>query len=118
MLNVKIGVPELTPNIGLFWYFFTEMFEHFRLFFVWTFQLNCFVYVLPLTVRLRGQPFLLAWSLIALTAIFKSYPCYGDVGLYLAILPVLRHLFPYMKQASQAITFAYYGCSRFGAPSL
>jgi len=93
-----LGVPELTPNIGLFWYFFTEMFEHFRLFFVWTFQLNCFVYVLPLTVRLRGQPFLLAWSLIALTAIFKSYPCYGDVGLYLAILPVLRHLFPYMKQ--------------------
>jgi len=93
-----LGVPELTPNIGLFWYFFTEMFEHFRLFFVWTFQLNCFIYVLPLTVRLRGHPFLLSWSLIALTAIFKSYPCYGDVGLYLAVLPVLRHLFPYMKQ--------------------
>jgi len=93
-----LGVPELTPNIGLFWYFFTEMFEHFRLFFVWTFQLNCFVYVLPLTVRLREKPFLLAWSLIALTSIFKSYPCYGDVGLYLAVLPVLRHLFPYMKQ--------------------
>ena len=93
-----LSVPELTPNIGLFWYFFTEMFEHFRLFFVWTFQLNIFIYVMPLSIRFRGHPFLLAWTLIALTAIFKSYPCYGDVGLYLALLPVLAHLFPYMKQ--------------------
>ena len=93
-----LSVPELTPNIGLFWYFFTEMFEHFRLFFVWTFQLNCFVYVLPLTIKLKKQPFLLAWTLLALTTIFKSYPCYGDVGLYLAILPILSYLFPYMKQ--------------------
>jgi len=94
-----LSVPELSPNIGLFWYFFTEMFEHFRLFFVWTFQLNCFIYVLPLTVKLhRRQPLLLAWTLVALTAVFKSYPCYGDVGLYLALLPVLGHLFPYMKQ--------------------
>ena len=93
-----LSVPELTPNIGLFWYFFTEMFEHFRLFFVWTFQLNCFIYVMPLSIQFRRHPFLLAWTLIALTAIFKSYPSYGDVGLYLALLPILAHLFPYMKQ--------------------
>ena len=93
-----LSVPELTPNIGLFWYFFTEMFEHFRLFFVWTFQLNCFIYVMPLSIQFRKHPFVLTWTLIALTAIFKSYPCYGDVGLYLALLPILAHLFPYMKQ--------------------
>ena len=93
-----LSVPELTPNIGLFWYFFTEMFEHFRLFFVWTFQLNCFIYVMPLSIKFRKHPFLLAWTLIALTAIFKSYPCYGDVGLYIGLLPILAHLFPYMKQ--------------------
>ena len=27
-----LSVPELTPNIGLFWYFFTDMFEQFSLF--------------------------------------------------------------------------------------
>ena len=93
-----LSVPELTPNIGLFWYFFTEMFEHFRLFFVWTFQLNCFIYVMPLSIQFRRHPFLLSWTFIALTAIFKSYPCYGDVGLYIALLPILAHLFSYMKQ--------------------
>ncbi len=91
-------VPELTPNVGLFWYFFTEMFEHFRVFFVCTFQLNVFVYVIPLAIRLKRDPFLLAFSLIALTAIFKSYPSYGDVGFYLSLLPLLKHLFPHTKQ--------------------
>lgn len=50
-----LSVPELTPNMGLFWYFFTEMFEHFRVFFVCTFQINCFVYVIPLAAKLKNQ---------------------------------------------------------------
>jgi len=50
-----LSVPELTPNMGLFWYFFTEMFEHFRVFFVCTFQINCFVYVYPLAARFKNQ---------------------------------------------------------------
>ncbi len=54
-----LSVPELTPNMGLFWYFFTEMFEHFRTFFVCTFQINCFVYVYPLSARLKDQVSLL-----------------------------------------------------------
>ena len=53
---------------------------------------------MPLSIQFRKHPFLLAWTLIALTAIFKSYPCYGDVGLYIGLLPILAHLFPYMKQ--------------------
>eukprot|EP00095_Tigriopus_kingsejongensis_P005346 snap_masked-scaffold34_size539781-processed-gene-0.0 protein:Tk05346 transcript:snap_masked-scaffold34_size539781-processed-gene-0.0-mRNA-1 annotation:"phosphatidylinositol glycan anchor biosynthesis class u protein" len=92
-----LSVPELTPNMGLFWYFFTEMFEHFRLFFVGTFQLNTFIYVLPLAIKLRKDPFLLAFTLLGLTAIFKSYPSYGDVGFYLALVPILSHLIPYTK---------------------
>ena len=50
-----LSVPELTPNMGLFWYFFTEMFEHFRVFFVCTFQINCFVFVIPLGAKLQHQ---------------------------------------------------------------
>ena len=41
---------------------------------------------------------MLTLSLIALTAIFKSYPSYGDVGFYMALLPTVSYLFPYMKQ--------------------
>ena len=53
-------------------------------------QLNTFVYVIPLTLRLRRRPYVLCFSLLALTAIFKSYPSYGDVGLYVGLLPTLQ----------------------------
>ncbi|XP_037525987.1 phosphatidylinositol glycan anchor biosynthesis class U protein-like [Rhipicephalus sanguineus] len=92
------AVPDLTPNIGVFWYFFTEVFEHFRVFFLWIFQLNTFVYMVPLGIRLRKEPLLLFFLLVALTAVFKSYPSIGDVALYTSLLPIWKHVFPYMKQ--------------------
>ncbi|XP_014670675.1 PREDICTED: apoptotic protease-activating factor 1-like [Priapulus caudatus] len=88
----KFYVPDLTPNQGLFWYFFTEMFEHFREFFIWVFQINAFIYTAPLAVKLRDEPPLLWFMLVGLMAIFKSYPSIGDVGLYLAMLPLWSHL--------------------------
>lgn len=94
MFYFRLNVRDLKPNIGLFWYFFTEMFEHFRALFVCAFQLNASVlYVVPLSIRLRRDPLLLATSLLALTAVFKSYPSIGDVGFYLSLLPIHRHLF-------------------------
>lgn len=36
----SLTVSDLTPNVGLNWYFFTEMFDHFRSFFVGTFQVS------------------------------------------------------------------------------
>ncbi|CAG4965027.1 unnamed protein product [Colias eurytheme] len=94
-----LNVPDLKPNIGLFWYFFTEMFEHFRLLFVCAFQINALIlYVVPLTLRFKKEPVLLATVLIALSTIFRSYPCIGDVGFYLALLPMWKHLFTFMQQ--------------------
>ncbi|XP_076322304.1 phosphatidylinositol glycan anchor biosynthesis class U isoform X2 [Tachypleus tridentatus] len=93
-----VSVPDLTPNVGLFWYFFTEMFDHFRIFFLWTFQINAFIYTLPLSVRLRKEYTLLVVILLALTAVFKSYPSVADTALYLSLLPLWKHLFPYMRQ--------------------
>ncbi|KAJ9128335.1 hypothetical protein QFC24_000628 [Naganishia onofrii] len=34
----RLSVSDLTPNVGLGWYFFTEMFDHFRTFFTGVFQ--------------------------------------------------------------------------------
>lgn len=92
-------VPDLRPNIGLYWYFFTEMFEHFRWLFVASFQINVgLLYVIPLALRLRRDPMLLAFSYLAIIAIFKSYPCLGDVGFYMSLLPLWKHLFRHMQQ--------------------
>lgn len=94
-----LTVPDLKPNIGLFWYFFTEMFEHFRLLFVCAFQINALVlYIVPLTLRFKNDPILLVTVLLALSTVFRSYPCVGDVGFYMAFLPMWRHLFIYMQQ--------------------
>ncbi|XP_055296370.1 phosphatidylinositol glycan anchor biosynthesis class U protein [Sitodiplosis mosellana] len=83
---------DLQPNIGLFWYFFTEMFEHFRPLFLFSFQLNATIlYLVPLTIKLQKQPIFLATILIALTSIFRSYPCVGDVAFYMALIPLWKH---------------------------
>lgn len=89
-----LTVPDLRPNIGLYWYFFTEMFEHFRWLFIASFQINVgLLYIVPLALRLRKDPMLLAFTYLAIGAIFKSYPCIGDVGFYVALLPLWQHLF-------------------------
>ncbi len=90
----RLKVPDLTPNIGLFWYFFTEMFDHFHLFFTYVFQLNPFIYVVPLALRFDDNVPLLSFTLCTIMAIFKSYPSIGDVGFYLALLPLWNHLVP------------------------
>ncbi|XP_043595701.1 phosphatidylinositol glycan anchor biosynthesis class U protein isoform X7 [Bombus pyrosoma] len=98
-LGFILTVPDLRPNVGLYWYFFTEVFEHFRWLFIASFQINVsLLYIVPLALRLRHDPMLLAFSYLAITAIFKSYPCIGDVGFYMSLLPLWKHLFQYTQQ--------------------
>jgi len=108
-----LTVPDLRPNTGLFWYFFIEMFEHFRSLFIYSFQINVtLLYFIPLSIRFRNDPMLLATSLLSLTATFKSYPCLGDVGFVLALLPCWKHLFNYIQQGFLV------GCSFFVTTAL
>uniref|UniRef100_A0A667XAY0 Phosphatidylinositol glycan anchor biosynthesis, class U n=1 Tax=Myripristis murdjan TaxID=586833 RepID=A0A667XAY0_9TELE len=92
-----LSVPDLTPNIGLFWYFFAEMFEHFRLFFLCVFQINVFFYTIPLSIKLKEHPVFLIFMQLAVISIFKSYPTVGDIALYLAFLPVWSHLYRFLR---------------------
>ena len=36
----SLTVSDLAPNVGMWWYFFTEMFDHFRAFFLGVFQVG------------------------------------------------------------------------------
>ncbi|CAL1534722.1 unnamed protein product [Lymnaea stagnalis] len=92
-----LTVPDLTPNTGIFWYFFTEMFDHFRTFFVCVFQMNAFIYTIPLAVKFTKRPLFLMYVLMFLTSIFKSYPSYGDAALYISLLPLWKHTFCYLR---------------------
>ncbi|RKO89804.1 GPI transamidase subunit PIG-U, partial [Blyttiomyces helicus] len=95
--GVILFVPDLTPNIGLFWYFFIEMFDQFRPFFLCVFQVLVFIFVIPIVTRFRQHPLFVACVLTTIAAIFKSYPSVGDTALYLALLSVHHELFTYMR---------------------
>ncbi|KAJ5225347.1 hypothetical protein N7468_006572 [Penicillium chermesinum] len=101
-------VPDLTPNVGLWWYFFIEMFDSFRAFFLGVFWLHLASYAGGLTFRLRRQPLFIVSSLLGVFAIFKPYPSISDASLYLALLPLYRHLFPLMRYTFFAISALLY----------
>ncbi|KAL5727663.1 hypothetical protein ACHQM5_000833 [Ranunculus cassubicifolius] len=81
-----LSVEDLSPNIGVLWYFFAEVFEFFREFFLIVIHLNILFMVLPLAIRLNHRPCFLAFVFIAISSMLKSYPSVGDPALYLALL--------------------------------
>jgi GPI-anchor transamidase subunit U len=72
-----ILLPSLTPNVGLWWYFFTEMFDSFRSFFLGVFWLHMFAYMPALSIRLRAQPLFVACALLGVVSIYAPYPAVG-----------------------------------------
>lgn len=92
--SVQLLLPDLTPNMGLWWYFFIEMFDSFREFFLGIFWLHLGGYVGGLCIRVRRQPLFIITTLLGIFAIFKPYPSLSDTSLYFAMLPLYRHLFP------------------------
>ncbi len=92
--GVRLLLPDLTPNVGLWWYFFTEMFDSFREFFLGVFWLHAASYMPGLTIRLHKQPLFVACTLTGTFAIFTPYPSIADAALYLSLVPLFRHLFP------------------------
>ncbi|KAE9416179.1 hypothetical protein Angca_007735, partial [Angiostrongylus cantonensis] len=81
---------DLTPNVGLFWYFFIQVFEHFRTFYLAVFQINLLVYVVPLLLSLRRDAHLHLVISLLLVAVFSSYPTLNDASTYLALLPMFE----------------------------
>lgn len=96
-------LPDLTPNVGLWWYFFIEMFDSFREFFLGVFWLHLSCYVGGLCIRIRRQPLFVITTMLGIFAVFKPYPSVSDTSLYLALLPLYRHVFP-RKWSSSSLT--------------
>ncbi|KAJ6426641.1 hypothetical protein OIU84_022271 [Salix udensis] len=81
-----LTVEDMSPNIGVLWYFFAEVFDFFRSFFMIVFHLNILFMILPLAIRLKHRPCFLAFIYIAISSMLKSYPSVGDSALYLGLL--------------------------------
>lgn len=87
---------DLVPNMGLWWYFFMEIFDSFRPLFTYIFQLYSLIYVLPITIRLQKEPLFAIVSILGVTLISKAYPELGDLGIYISLLSLYQHIFTSM----------------------
>ncbi|EXJ96166.1 phosphatidylinositol glycan, class U [Capronia coronata CBS 617.96] len=106
--GAQLTVTDLTPNVGLWWYFFIEIFDSFRDFFIGVFWLHLVGYVGGLTFRLQSQPLFVITSLLGLFAIFKPYPSIADVSLYLGFLPMYSHILPLTRYTFIAASVLLY----------
>ncbi|KAI5961685.1 hypothetical protein KGF57_001619 [Candida theae] len=97
---------KITPNVGLWWYLFTEMFEFFTPFYLGMFNLYSFSFIIPIAMRLYeskstpklGDSFLAVLVSLLWISFTKSYPTVGDLGFALSILPIFKgSVLPYCK---------------------
>ncbi|SCU91233.1 LAMI_0E05182g1_1 [Lachancea mirantina] len=88
---------KLVPNLGLWWYFFVELFEMFVPFFKAVFNLFVVACILPFSLRFYKQPFYAFVLCIAWIALTKPYPTLGDAGFVLSFLPFFQPLFGYFR---------------------
>ncbi|OBZ71406.1 GPI transamidase component GAB1 [Grifola frondosa] len=90
-------LPDLTPNPGLWWYFFTEMFDHFRPFFLMVFSVHLLIYVLPICIKFQHDMLYASFLLLGVFATFKAYPTLSDPGLFLSMTSLFPEIFPYLR---------------------
>ncbi|BAT75956.1 phosphatidylinositol glycan anchor biosynthesis class U protein-like [Vigna umbellata] len=86
-----LTIQDLSPNIGVLWYFFAEVFDFFRNFFLIVFHGNILLMLAPLALRLNHRPCFLAFVYIVISSILKSYPSVGDSALYLGLLGLFAY---------------------------
>lgn len=104
-----LRIEDLTPNVGLNWYFLTEMFNEFRSFFVIIFHLQLVSWVIPITIKFKEDPIFCYFLIIATISVFKSYPSLGDTALWMGcFLPLQQKTFKYMRNPFVAINMVFY----------
>lgn len=80
-------VEDLTPNIGLQWYFMTESFPGMRTAAAALFSTLALGTAVALSTRLAHRPLFLAALLCTVSAMLKPYPSLSDVALYMVPPP-------------------------------
>lgn len=98
--QVIISFSKITPNLGLWWYLFTEMFESFTCFYLGVFNIYSVIFILPIAVRLFefslspgkpiGDSFLAIIVCYLWLSLTKSYPCVADLAFGFSLLTIFK----------------------------
>jgi len=94
--GAELTLPDLTPNPGLWWYFFTEMFDHFRPFFLMVFSVHLLIYIAPVCIKFQHDPLYATFILVGVLGTFKAYLTLADPGLFLSMIVLFPETFPYL----------------------
>jgi len=81
----RIFGDNLAPTVGLYWYFFVEMFSHFFDFFLMVVQIYMWMFMVPVTLKYRSDLIFAATVLLGIVSIFQAYACLGDTAVFLAV---------------------------------
>ncbi|KAJ4490878.1 PIG-U-domain-containing protein [Lentinula aciculospora] len=94
--GASLSLPSLTPNPGVWWYFFTEMFDHFRPFFLVVFDVHLLMYVAPFCIKFQHDSLYALFLLTGVLATLKPYPTLSDHALFIALWGIFQEIFPYL----------------------
>lgn len=106
--GIQLTLTDLAPNVGLWWYFFIEMFDSFRAFFLSVFWLHLTIYVGGLSIRFRNRPLVVIAILLGIFSIFQPYPSIADASLFLGMFSLFQHIFPLMRYTFVAFSTMLY----------
>ncbi|KAH7889100.1 PIG-U-domain-containing protein [Phlebopus sp. FC_14] len=95
--GASLTLPDLTPNPGLWWYFFTEMFDHFRPFFLMVFSVHLVIYILPICIKFQHDAMYAFFLLVGILGTFKAYLTLADPGLFLSMFVLFPEVYPYLR---------------------
>eukprot|EP00419_Tripos_fusus_P002671 CAMPEP_0172682836 /NCGR_PEP_ID=MMETSP1074-20121228/18437_1 /TAXON_ID=2916 /ORGANISM="Ceratium fusus, Strain PA161109" /LENGTH=475 /DNA_ID=CAMNT_0013501583 /DNA_START=99 /DNA_END=1526 /DNA_ORIENTATION=+ len=91
-----VAVRDLTPNVGIWWYIFIEVFDRYRILFLIAFHGHLLFYPVPLHVRIGRHrptgPWLHAMASMSIVSLFKAYPTASDFALMLSTLLIPAEL--------------------------
>ncbi|GME73165.1 unnamed protein product [Ambrosiozyma monospora] len=92
-----IQFKKITPNLGIWWYFFTEIFEFFNNFYLMVFNLYSFIFIIPLTIKFADDTTFTIWMCIGFIIFSKQYPVIADITLFYSLLIIFKKYFSKLK---------------------
>lgn len=102
-----ITLADLTPNVGVFWYLFIEIFDRYRAIFTIFFHAHVMFYPLALHFRVGCHYPIGPWThciaAAAMITLFKSYPTAGDFALMFSLMLIQFEL---VREAQSRTMFA------------
>ena len=105
LLNFEI----VTPNLGIWWYFFVEMFTEFIPFFKGVYDLFLFSFVVPFTIRFHDQPLHVFTVILGWIILTKPYPVLGEYAFWFSFILYFIPLAGYMRYKVFAMLLFIHG---------